>query len=148
MAVPTHSLQGRSLDVYPPGVQGSSTIRRAQRSPSSCMVVTVNCKLGVSPGGRSSASLWSPGQCSRDTDESCFCRHSEAAQVQTLLEWENSAPQGLWLHPHIPTGSIPVLASAAWSLPGQGSLQGDAGIAQQHGLHYKPHSNYISQEQH
>uniref|UniRef100_A0A8C0UEG0 11-beta-hydroxysteroid dehydrogenase type 2 n=1 Tax=Cyanistes caeruleus TaxID=156563 RepID=A0A8C0UEG0_CYACU len=30
----------------------------------------------------------------------------------------------------------------------RGSLQGDAGIAQQHGLRYKPHYNYISQEQH
>lgn len=47
MVVPIHSLQGRSLDVYPGGVQGSTTICRAQRSPSSCMVVSVNCKLWV-----------------------------------------------------------------------------------------------------
>lgn len=68
--------------------------------------------------------------------------------MQILPEWEDCAPQALWLCPHILTGSIPVLARVAWSLPGQGSLQGDAGIAQQHGLRYKPQSNYISQEQH
>lgn len=127
-------------------LQGCSTICRAQRSPSSCMVVTVNwgspqeegAQLAYGALSRAAGILMRAA--SADTERLHECKR--------LPEWEDSAPQGLWLCPHIPTGSIPVLARAAWSLPGQGSVRGDAGIAQQHGLRYKPHSNYISQEQH